>query len=117
MYYAVEIGGSGHGGDVALIDDPFENMEAGQSDCNASGFGTGIITRFRRTAEKAHHRHLGLLRARREWPPGCRAADKRDELATPHTEHGSPPPRSVYRTLNLPKKGRQVLGTDLNCSD
>jgi hypothetical protein len=42
MYYAVEIGGSGHGGDVALIDDPFENMEAGQSDCNASGFGTGI---------------------------------------------------------------------------
>jgi hypothetical protein len=34
MYYAVGIGGSimGHGADVALIDDPFENMEAGQSE-------------------------------------------------------------------------------------
>src|SRR5262249_47631614 len=25
--------------------------------------------------------------------------------------------RSVYRTLNLPQRGRQVLGTDLNCSE
>src|SRR6516164_4585821 len=25
--------------------------------------------------------------------------------------------RSVYRTLNLPHDGRQVLGTDLNCSE
>jgi hypothetical protein len=25
--------------------------------------------------------------------------------------------RSVYRTLNLPQGGRQVLGADLNCSE
>jgi hypothetical protein len=27
----------------------------------------------------------GLLRARRERPRGCRAADERDEIATPHS--------------------------------
>jgi hypothetical protein len=27
------------------------------------------------------------------------------------------PPRSVYRTLNLPQRGRQVLGADLKCSE
>jgi hypothetical protein len=27
---------------------------------------------------------LALLRARRERPRGCRAAEKRDEIATPH---------------------------------
>ena len=27
------------------------------------------------------------------------------------------PRRSVYRTLSLPQKGRQVLGTNLNCSE
>jgi hypothetical protein len=31
---------------------------------------------------------------------------------TPNME--SPVPQSVYRTLNLPQKGRQVLGADLN---
>src|SRR6516162_5174940 len=38
-----------------------------------------------------------------------------------HAGHpGSLPPRHrqpVYRTLNLPQKGRQVLGTDLNGSE
>ena len=34
---------------------------------------------------------------------------------TPNME--SPAPQSVYRTLNLPQKGRQVLGADLNCSE
>src|SRR6516165_12223013 len=34
--------------------------------------------------EKADHRHLWLLRARRERPRGCRAAKQRDERATLH---------------------------------
>jgi hypothetical protein len=44
MYYAVGIGGSimGHGGDVALIDDPVENLEAGQSELQRKRVGTGI---------------------------------------------------------------------------
>src|SRR6516165_3667940 len=35
--------------------------------------------------EKADHRHLWLLRARRERPRGCRAAKQRDERATLHS--------------------------------
>src|SRR5262245_31638947 len=37
----------------------------------------------RRTAEETDHRHRRLLRARRERPRCCRAADERDELAPP----------------------------------
>src|SRR5262249_45016674 len=63
----------------------------------------------------------GLLSARRERPRGHRAAEQRDELAPPHLGHrGSLPPwrrRSVYRMLNLPQKGWQVLGADLNPSE
>ena len=39
----------------------------------------------RRAAEKSDHRHRRLLRARRERPRGRRAAEKRDELAPPHS--------------------------------
>src|SRR6476620_4771659 len=41
-----------------------------------------------RAAEQTDHRHSGLLRPRRErlknWCCGSRAAEKRDELASPH---------------------------------
>jgi hypothetical protein len=64
---------------------------------------------------------LALLRARHERPLRRRAGGQRDELASLHVEHrASSPPwrcRSVYRTLNLPQRGRQVLGADLNCSE
>jgi hypothetical protein len=33
----------------------------------------------------ADHRHRRLLRARRERPCGSRAAEQRDELASPHS--------------------------------
>src|SRR5262245_45534877 len=59
---------------------------------------------------------LVLLRARGERPHD-RTAEQRDELAAPHTKHGVTPPQSVYRTLNLPHTGWQVLGADLNCSE
>ena len=36
-------------------------------------------------AEKSHHRHRHLLRARSKRPSGRRAADQRDELAPPHS--------------------------------
>src|SRR5262249_45086911 len=36
-------------------------------------------------AKKADHRHRRLLRAGRERPSGCRAAEKRDELAAFHS--------------------------------
>src|SRR6516165_8786778 len=36
-------------------------------------------------AEKPDHRHCRLLRTRRERPRGRRAAEQRDELATPHS--------------------------------
>ena len=40
----------------------------------------------RRVHQHANATHsLGLLRARRERPSGCRAADERDELAPPHS--------------------------------
>src|SRR5215813_5378225 len=38
----------------------------------------------RRGAEKSDHRHRRLLRARRERPRDCRAANKRDEVASSH---------------------------------
>jgi hypothetical protein len=33
--------------------------------------------------EESDHRHRRLLRARGERPSGCRAGEKRDELAPP----------------------------------
>src|SRR5262249_23700123 len=42
----------------------------------------------RRAAKESYHRHRGLLRARRERPRG-RAAEQRDELASPHAHPSS----------------------------
>jgi hypothetical protein len=42
--------------------------------------------------------------ARREWPSGSRAAEKRDELAPFHVGHGASPSQWVYRTLSLPQE-------------
>src|SRR5262249_32706482 len=39
----------------------------------------------RRTAEESYYRHRRLLRARRERPRGCSAAENRDEVATSHS--------------------------------
>ena len=55
-----------------------------------------------RSVDKPDHRHRRLLRARRERPRGCRAAEKRDELASLHSIelHGTPAsqvPIAVYR--------------------
>src|SRR5262249_35706715 len=57
-----------------------------------AGFGEAFTERAcmargaieRPTADKADHRHGLLLRARRERPRGCRAAEQRDELAPLH---------------------------------
>jgi hypothetical protein len=38
--------------------------------------------------EKPHHRHRRLLRARREWPRRCRAAEQPHELPPSHAGHG-----------------------------
>src|SRR5262245_7935137 len=43
---------------------------------------------WRPAAEKSDHRHRRLLRACRERPRGCRAAEQRDELASSSIEHG-----------------------------
>src|SRR5262249_9543305 len=70
---------------------------------------------------------LALLRARRERPR-CRAAEKRDELATLYVEHRGLPPlciiaaadwpvRPVFHRFSLPQGGRQVLGAELKCSE
>jgi len=59
--------------------------------------------------------HRRLLRARRERPRCRRAAQKRDEVASPNVGHGlSPAPerrtRAIsYRTLSLPGDGRQAF--------
>src|SRR5262249_17833828 len=78
-------------------------------------------------AEEPDHRD-GLLRTRCERPRGCRAAEKRDELATLYVEHRGLPPlcviaaadwpvRPVCRRFSLPQGGRQVLGAELKCSE
>jgi len=45
----------------------------------------GRVQVCRGAVEKADHRHRPLLRARRERPRRCRAAQKRDELAPLHS--------------------------------
>jgi len=48
----------------------------------------------RKACEHADAPHaLAPLRARRERPRGCRAAEKRDEVAPPLVEHGAFFPR------------------------
>src|SRR6266478_9399489 len=68
------------------------------------------------------------MRARRERPRQDRgAAEKRDELPPPHTDHGDVLPRavsaplaapcSVCRTFSLPQKEPQSPWADLNFSE
>jgi hypothetical protein len=47
------------------------------------------------------------------------AAAPRDELPPSDAKHGLPlwNPLGQLRTLSLPRKHRQVLGADLNCSE
>src|SRR5262249_3909234 len=54
----------------------------------------------RRSAVKqSDHRHRWLLRSCYERPPSCRAAKKRDELATPHSITSSASASSRSGTL------------------
>ena len=46
------------------------------------GLACGYV--FGEAFEEPDHRHRRLLRARRERPGKCRAAEKGDELAPPH---------------------------------
>src|SRR5215831_14539393 len=62
-----------------------------------------------------HRTSNPLLRPRRERPRR-RAAEQRDELATPHVEHGEFLPDALSEPSTGPR-GRQVLGADLNCSE
>src|SRR5215467_12327734 len=61
--------------------------------------------------------------ARRERPRRHCAAKQRDERATVSCRACSPsgpcraPQNAAYRTPKLPRKHRQVLGVDLNCSE
>src|SRR5215471_15910947 len=69
-------------------------------------------------------------RACSKRPRSRRTAEQRGELAPPNAGHGGLPPvgwhlrqrcygrtTPVYRTLNLPQSGRQVLEADLNSSE
>src|SRR5262249_59670561 len=63
----------------------------------------------------------GLLRVRRERPCCCRAAAKRDELASPHAGQSGPSRlgaagRSTARSTCRRRAG-QLLGPHLNCSE
>ncbi len=60
-----------------------------------------------RRAEVADGGQLRLLRARRERPRGCRAAEQCDELAAPDVRHGSSSPRSDHHgRFDEPATGR-----------
>src|SRR5262245_48973522 len=54
--------------------------------------------------EKSYHRHCRLLRACRERPRGCRAANQRDEIAPFHC--AIPPVRSTQRIAHVSYGGR-----------
>src|SRR5262249_29137174 len=46
-------------------------------------------------AQESNHWYRRLLRARRERPRSCRAAENGDELASSQGWHGLPPPRAA----------------------
>src|SRR5262249_42747732 len=61
---------------------PIEIAEFSQPSLERNHVNAGIL--WRPAAEKSDHRHRRLLRARRERPRCCRAAEQRDELAASH---------------------------------
>jgi hypothetical protein len=63
---------------------------------------------LRAAGKDADHRHRRLLRARRERPRCCRAAEHRHKLAPSYVEHGGFLAQSVRRTLSLPQNGGRV---------
>src|SRR5262249_43628720 len=86
----------------------------------------GLKARLRIVRDPGHQHadaphSFALRRARSERPRHSRAAEQRYERAPSHVEHRAfsrlGATVRVYRTLNLPQRGRQVLGADLNCSD
>ena len=78
---------------VDRIDPPPSDIRSSRSALDVTGFAQalaerGNVSRVQRSAdallEKPDHRHRRLLRARRERPRDRRAAEERDELASPH---------------------------------
>src|SRR5262249_52803931 len=59
------------------------------------------VSALRFAVEKPDYRHRRLLRARRERPRG-RAAEKSNELAPFHVEHGGLPPRCAISAADWP---------------
>src|SRR5262245_19500372 len=51
--------------------------------------------------DEANNWRRWLLRAPPEWPHHCRAAEKRDELATPHSITSSASAKSLSGTVRL----------------
>src|SRR5215472_8685312 len=96
---------------LALV--PLLSSQLFNSRSRPSGGGVSNAARM----QKTDHRHRRLLRACRDRPRGCRAAEKRDELAAPHAGHGLFASRLVCRTLSLPQSGRRVLWTKVNRSE
>src|SRR5262249_34174112 len=64
----------------------------------------------------ALHPHR-LLSARRHRPRHRRTANERDKLATPQVEHATPPSDGPAAGSACNRRGRPVLGADLNCSE
>src|SRR5262249_16551757 len=54
--------------------------------------------------EESHHRHHWLLRARRYRPRDRRAADERDELASPHVGPRFVPTKATPRTEGITER-------------
>ena len=70
--------------------------------------------------DEADYRHRRLLRARAVSGQAAAPPSSVMNWRRLMPRIGLPPAwrrRSVYRTLNLPQRGRQVLGVDLNCSE
>src|SRR5438128_2261720 len=59
-------------------------MAVSTSASSCTDFAASLDRVRRSGVEEADNRHRRLLRARRERPRGCRAAERRDELAALH---------------------------------
>src|SRR5262245_48748813 len=65
-----------------------------------------MLAHNERGPEEADHRHRWLLRARRDWPRRCRAAEERDELAPFHCQ--MPPVLLAERIAHLGFGGQET---------